>query len=105
MDWATVFENNNPKKPNSPFTYRFKIPIHWTVNFKDNIEMPQFPNAHGLQFEDWLFEQKQLMANLEKINLPKNAFHWVYETEGASMKIYGVCQVVCILKPEEKIVF
>lgn len=105
MDWATVFENNNPKKSNSAFTYRFKIPIHWTVNFKANIEIPQFPNAQGLQFEDWLFEQKQLMANLEKINLPKNAFHWVYETEGASMKIYGVCQVVCILKPEEKIVF
>ena len=45
------------------------------------------------------------MATLEKTNLPKEAFRWVYDTAGSSLKIYGVCQVVCVLKPEEMMVF
>jgi hypothetical protein len=89
----------------SPLVYRFKIPVRWTVNFSDSTQVPKFPNLQGLQFEDWLFQQNNLMSTLDKTQLPKEAFRWVYDTVGTSMKIYGVCQVVCVLKPEEKLVF
>ena len=105
LDWKAVLTTKNPKDAHSPFVYRFKIPIHWTVNFADTTQIPKFPNAQGVQFEDWLFEQKQLMASLEKADLPKNAFRWVFDIEGSAMKIYGVCQVVCILNPEKKTYF
>lgn len=101
LDWAHILTEPKAKNAQSPFVYRFKIPIRWTVNYSDSTQVPRFPNPSGLQFEDWLFQQKNLMATLEKTHLPKEAFRWVFDTEGGAMKIYGVCQVVCILKPEE----
>jgi hypothetical protein len=105
LDWATILEKEAGETPKSPFVYRFKIPIRWTVNFADSTQVPQFPNPNNLQFEDWLFQQKTLMATLDKTNLPKEAFRWVFDTQATSMKIYGVCQVVCVLKPEKTAVF
>jgi hypothetical protein len=105
LDWTTILDKNAGETPESPFVYRFKIPIRWTVNFEDSTKVPQFPNPNNLQFEDWLFQQKNLMTTLEKTNLPKEAFRWVYHTQAASMKIYGVCQVVCVLKPEKMVAF
>jgi hypothetical protein len=101
VDWATTFEGNDPINVQSPYVYRFKIPIHWTVNFKDSTEMPQFPQQNTRLFEHWLFQQKQLMATLDKTNLPKEAFRWEYETEAATIRIHGVCQVNCVLQPSE----
>ncbi len=101
LDWANILTHEPTQNPKSPFVYRFKIPIRWTVNFADSTQVPQFPNPNNVQFEDWLFQQKQLMASLDKTHLPKEAFRWVYDTQATSMKIYGVCQVVCVLKPEK----
>jgi hypothetical protein len=117
LDWNTILSENTvtPMRDDdksvkggdvkNPFVYRFKIPVRWTVNFSDSTQVPTFPNPQGLQFEDWLFQQNNLMSTLDKTHLPKEAFRWVYDTVGSSMKIYGVCQVVCVLKPEEKLVF
>lgn len=105
LNWNTILSENTEGGVTNPFVYRFKIPIRWTVNFPDTAQVPKFPNPQGLQFEDWLFDQKPLMATLEKTNLPKEAFRWVYDTAGSSLKIYGVCQVVCVLKPEQTMAF
>ncbi|MBL7814355.1 MAG: hypothetical protein JNL70_05040 [Saprospiraceae bacterium] len=101
LNWASILQAPQTRNAQNPFVYRFKIPIRWTVNFADSTEVPKFPNPSGLQFEDWLLQQKNLMSTLDKTHLPPQAFRWVFDTEGASMKIYGVCQVVCILKPSE----
>jgi hypothetical protein len=107
LDWNTILNENAlvSESVANPFVYRFKIPVRWTVNFPDSTQVPKFPNPQNLQFEDWLFQQKNLMATLDKTNLPKESFRWVYDTAGAAMKIYGVCQVVCVLKLEELVVF
>jgi hypothetical protein len=103
LDWTHILDKDSGETPKSPFVYRFKIPIRWTVNFPDSLQVPKFPNPNNLQFEDWLFQQKPLMASLDKTNLPKEAFRWVYDTDATSMKIYGVCQVVCVLNPDKKV--
>jgi hypothetical protein len=112
LDWNTILSENVIARNvateggvKTPFVYRFKIPIRWTVNFSDSTQVPKFPNPQNLQFEDWLFQQNNLMATLDKTHLPKESFRWVYDTAGSSMKIYGVCQVVCVLKPEERVSF
>ena len=101
LNWQTILTETNPRKPQNPFIYRFKIPIRWTVNFQDSTEIPQFSAENGQNFENWLYQQNDLMTHLEKVKLPKEAFRWVHETEENHLKIYGVCQVVCILKPQK----
>jgi hypothetical protein len=98
LDWRMILTTTRGNDPKKPFSYKFKIPVHWTVNFSTATEIPSFQNQSD--FEQWLFQQTQLMRSLEKMKLPKNAFRWTYFVANNSLKISGLSQVTCVLKPE-----
>lgn len=105
-DWQTVLTQTKTNDPEKPFVYRFKIPIHWTITFENEAQRPIFSDTKA--FQNWLFSQEKVLLSLQKTNLDPNFFRWKYSNimhtldngkSVSAIKIDGLCQVICALKP------
>lgn len=101
IDWKKALLRLKPQEDDSPYVHYFSIPAEWAVMYAKNQKLPQLKSEK--EKIEWVKQQKELMVQLEQMQLAPEAFRW----EMSSTKFDGYPTVVakglttiyCVLEP------
>ena len=98
IDWLETLSNNEERYVGEAFTKQFSIPIKWELGYHntDN-EMPIFTTQTDLI--NWIELQDELMAEINKYNIPLDKFRWKWNVKNSTLVIRGRTTGLCVLKP------
>lgn len=98
IDWFDALNNEEERYVGEAYTTQFTIPIKWEFDYHntDN-EMPKFKIAEEVM--DWIEQDEQLLAELNKYKIPVDKFRWNWSVKGSKLVIRGRTTGLCILKP------
>ena len=80
------------------FSYKFNIPITWTIQFTSSEEIPKFRTNDDLL--DFISENDEMASELYKLKIPIEKFRWSSKSKNSTLHIKGKVTVVCVLKPK-----
>ncbi|TXD49077.1 hypothetical protein [Polaribacter sp. IC073] len=98
IDWYETLNNEEERYIGEAYTTQFTIPIKWEFDyFNSDNEMPNFTMANDVK--DWIASKDELLAELEKYNIPVEKFRWNWSVSGSKLVISGRTTGLCVLKP------
>ncbi|WP_299667585.1 hypothetical protein [uncultured Polaribacter sp.] len=98
IDWYDALNNEKERYVGEAYTTQFTIPVKWEFNYQDSDnEMPKFTIVEEVM--DWIEQQDELLAALEKLNISVDKFRWNWSIKGSKLVIRGRTTGLCVLKP------
>ena len=98
IDWFNALNNEEERYVGEAYTTQFTIPIKWELDYhnSDN-EMPKFTCKEEVM--DLIELQENLMAEINKYNIPLEKFRWNWSVKNSKLTIKGKTTGLCVLKP------
>ena len=108
INWMDALTRKHQRYVGDTYHYFFNIPVNWVVTYPTKEERPVLKNK--IDQQNWLLQQKELMAQIEKTKIPWNKFRWQFQakdytfadgvTEPAII-VKGKSSVLCVLQSRE----
>jgi hypothetical protein len=98
IDWFDALYNEEERYVGEAYTTQFSIPIKWEFDYIDtDNEMPIFTTQEEVM--DWIEQHDELMAEINKYNVPLEKFRWNWSIKNSTLVIRGRTTGLCVLKP------
>ncbi|QNM86231.1 hypothetical protein H9W90_03670 [Polaribacter pectinis] len=98
IDWYDALNNEEERYVGEAYTTQFSIPVQWEFDYHNSDdEVPTFTMQEEVM--DWIEQNEELMADLEKYNLPLEKFRWNWSVKNSKLIIRGRTTALCVLKP------
>lgn len=109
INFRDALSRKMPRFAGDSYHYTFNIPVNWIVTFSNISERPNLENEEAAY--KFLNEQEELLAIVNKLNIPLNKFRWQFKkidytfedgTKEPAILIKGKTSVLCVLKSMTK---
>lgn len=98
IDWYESLNNDLERYVGETYTHQFSIPVKWEFDYTNSDDgIPTFSNQE--QVMDWIEQNENLVAEMEKLKIPVDKFRWRWTLKNSKLTLKGRTTVLCVLKP------
>jgi len=98
IDWYDALNNEKERYVGDAYTEQIIIPVQFEYDYTNSDDsMPTFKIQEEIM--DWIEQNDELYATVEKMNIPIEKFRWKSYKEGNKLIIKGRSIALCVLKP------
>jgi hypothetical protein len=104
VDWNGALQRRMPRWPGDIYHYTFEVPVKWIISNGDPLPGVADESAQLA----WIQRQSNIIAELVRLNLPKEKFSWsftkvyVKNSDGEkspAVLVKGYCTILTVLQP------
>ncbi|WP_024741187.1 hypothetical protein [Tenacibaculum maritimum] len=101
IEWFEALTNEYERYIGEAYTLPCNVPIEWEFDYyNSNHTIPNFHNSKEIIV--WIKNNKNLITELERLQIPIKKFRWSYTIKNNKLTIKGKATVLCVLKPLTK---